>query len=186
MIKVAIVEGNRTVRESLETLVNLATGCQCVGAWSSAEEALPKLPQQVPDVVLIDDQLPGWPCVESAARIREVAPQGKILMLMVYEDPERIFRALEAGVGGYLLKRSTPEQIIAAIHSLHGQRDVGRHLAIQNPKNSPLGELVRGLDGAKLAGVSQSMPPPAGGPGHMPKAPREGKSARAKRSRSDQ
>lgn len=119
MIKVAIVEDNKTVRESLETIVNLASGCQCVGAWGTAEEALQMLRRPEPDVVLMDVQLPNMSGVACTAQIKERLPAVQIIMLTVYEDPDRIFHALRAGACGYLLKRSTPEQIVAAVRDVH-------------------------------------------------------------------
>jgi DNA-binding NarL/FixJ family response regulator len=119
MIKVAIIEDNSTIRESLETMVNLAPGCQCVGAWGTAEDALRVVRKQAPDVVLMDIQLPNMSGVECTAQVKEQLPVAQIIMVTVYEDPDRIFQALRAGACGYLLKRSTPEQIIAAIREVH-------------------------------------------------------------------
>jgi len=119
MIRVAIIEDNSTIRESLETMVNLAPGCQCVGAWGSAEDALRVVRNQAPDVVLMDIQLPNMSGVECTAQLKEQLPAAQIIMVTVYEDPNRIFQALRAGACGYLLKRSTPEQIIAAIRDVH-------------------------------------------------------------------
>ena len=119
MIKVALVEDNPTIRESLQTMVSLAEGCQCVGAWGSAEDALRMLPKLAPNVVLMDIQLPNMSGVECTARLKELLPEAQIIMVTVYEDPERIFQALRAGACGYLLKRSTPEQVIAAIRDVH-------------------------------------------------------------------
>ena len=119
MIRVAIIEDNSTIRESLETMVNLAAGCQCVGAWGSAEDALRVVRNQAPDVVLMDIQLPNMSGVECTAQLKEQLPAAQIIMVTVYEDPNRIFQALRAGACGYLLKRSTPEQIIAAIRDVH-------------------------------------------------------------------
>ncbi len=119
MIKVAIIEDNSTIRESLETMVNLAPGCQCVGAWGTAEDALRLLCRQAPDVVLMDIQLPNMSGVECTAQLKEQLPAAQIIMVTVYEDPDRIFQALRAGACGYLLKRSTPEQIVAAIRDVH-------------------------------------------------------------------
>ncbi len=119
MIKVAIIEDNPTIRESLEAIVNLAPGCACVGAWGTAEEGLRMVRKQEPEVVLMDIQLPNMSGVECTAQIKELLPAVQIIMVTVYEDPDRIFRALRAGACGYLLKRSTPEQIIAAIRDVH-------------------------------------------------------------------
>ena len=118
MIKVAIVEDNPTIRESLKTIVSLAEDCQCVGCWGTAEDALKVLVKQAPDVVLMDIQLPNMSGVECTAVLKEQLPSAQIIMVTVYEDPERIFQALRASACGYLLKRSSPDQVIAAIRDV--------------------------------------------------------------------
>lgn len=118
MIKVAIVEDNKTTREGLETIINLAPGYQCVCACPTAEDALRLIPKHQPDVVLMDIQLPYMSGVECVAQLKELAPSAQVIMVTVYEDPDRIFRALRAGACGYLLKRSTPEQILSAIRDV--------------------------------------------------------------------
>lgn len=150
MIRVAIVEDNRTVRESLETIVNLAPGCECVGAWGTAEEALRLLPGCAPQVVLMDIQLPNMSGVDCTAELRKVLPDTQILMLTVYEDPDRIFRALRAGACGYLLKRSTPEQIVAAIREVHAggapmTREIARRVIAQFREPVTAAEAVQDL-----------------------------------------
>jgi DNA-binding NarL/FixJ family response regulator len=118
MIKVAIVEDNKTTREGLETIINLAQGYQCVCACATAEEALRLIPQHQPDVVLMDIQLPNMSGVECVAQLKELAPAAQVIMVTVYEDPDRIFGALRAGACGYLLKRATPEQILSAVREV--------------------------------------------------------------------
>jgi DNA-binding NarL/FixJ family response regulator len=118
MIKVAIVEDNKTTREGLETIINLAPGYQCVCACATAEDALRLIPEHQPDVVLMDIQLPNMSGVECVAQLKELAPAAQVIMVTVYEDPDRIFRALRAGACGYLLKRSTPEQILSAVRDV--------------------------------------------------------------------
>ena len=115
MIKVGIVEDNKTVREGFETLINRTPGFQCVCTCATVAEALRKIPKAAPDVVLMDIQLPDATGVECTARIKELLPALHIVIVTVYEDSERIFQALRAGACGYLLKRAQPEKIIAAI-----------------------------------------------------------------------
>jgi DNA-binding NarL/FixJ family response regulator len=115
MIKVAIVEDNKTVREGFETLLNRTSGFQCVCACGTVAEALKKIPKTNPDVILMDIQLPDSTGVECTAKIKEQMPSVHIVIVTVYEDSERIFQALRAGACGYLLKRSQPEKVIAAI-----------------------------------------------------------------------
>ena len=118
MIKVAIVEDNRTTREGLETIVNLSGDFQCVCTCSTAEEALKVLPKHAPDFVLMDIQLPNMSGVECVAQLKELLPRVNAIMVSVYEDPDRIFSALRAGASGYLLKRSTPEEILKAMREV--------------------------------------------------------------------
>lgn len=118
MTKVAIVEDNKTTREGLEAITNLSPDFTCIRTCSTAEEALKVLPGVKPDMVLMDIQLPNMSGVECVARLRESLPAVKVIMVTVYEDPDRIFSALTAGASGYLLKRSTPEEV------LRGMREV--------------------------------------------------------------
>jgi DNA-binding NarL/FixJ family response regulator len=115
MIKVAIVEDNKTVREGFETLLNRTPGFECVSACATVADALKKIPKALPNVVLMDIQLPDATGVECTAKLKELLPALQIVVVTVYEDSERIFQALRAGACGYLLKRSEPEKIIAAI-----------------------------------------------------------------------
>jgi DNA-binding NarL/FixJ family response regulator len=118
MTKVAIVEDNKTTREGLATIINLSTDFRCVCTCSAAEEALMVLPKHAPELVLMDIQLPNMSGVECVARLKELLPMVKAIMVTVYEDPDRIFRALRAGASGYLLKRSTPDEILNAMREV--------------------------------------------------------------------
>jgi DNA-binding NarL/FixJ family response regulator len=120
MIKVGIVEDNKTVREGFETLLNRTPGFQCVCACATVADALKQIPRAGPDVVLMDIQLPDSTGVECTAKIKELMPAVHIVIVTVYEDSERIFQALRAGACGYLLKRAQPEKVIAAVREAHG------------------------------------------------------------------
>src|SRR5438105_2571312 len=115
VIKVAIVEDSKATREGLEEIVNLSSDCRCICTCMTAEEALDILPRHKPDVVLMDIQLPKMSGIECVAQLKELLPETEVIMVTVYEDPDRIFRALRAGASGYLLKRATPEQVLNAI-----------------------------------------------------------------------
>jgi DNA-binding NarL/FixJ family response regulator len=118
MTKVAIVEDSLTTRRGLERIVNLWPDYQCVCACETAEEALRVLPQHEPNIVLMDIQLPGKSGIECVAQLKELLPAVQVVMLTVYEDPDRIFSAIRAGANGYLLKRSTPEQVFSAVREV--------------------------------------------------------------------
>jgi DNA-binding NarL/FixJ family response regulator len=115
MTRVAIVEDNKTTREGLEKIINLSSEYRCVCTCASAEDALRLLPQHRPEIVLMDIQLPSMSGVECVARLKVLLPTTLVIMVTVYEDPDRIFRALRAGATGYLLKRSAPEQVLDAL-----------------------------------------------------------------------
>ena len=112
---VAIVEDNATVRQTLARWVNETADCRCVCTCSTAEEALAKLPRVAPEVVLMDIQLPNLSGIACTVRLRERLPKVLIIMVTVYRDYDRIFKALKAGACGYLLKRSSKEELARAI-----------------------------------------------------------------------
>jgi DNA-binding NarL/FixJ family response regulator len=114
-IRVAIVEDSPGIREQWSRLVEESPGFRLVCACGDAEAALRDLPLRRPDVVLMDINLPGMSGIECTARLRVAMPQVRILMVTVYDDNDRIFKALQAGASGYLLKRSSGEQLLHAI-----------------------------------------------------------------------
>ena len=118
MVKLAIVEDNKTTRESLKTIIDLSPGYRCVCVCQTAEEALSLIPRHQPDVVLMDIQLPKMSGVECVMRLKESMPQVQVIMVTVYQDPDRIFRALRAGASGYLLKRAAPDMVLNAIRDV--------------------------------------------------------------------
>ncbi|HTB84163.1 MAG TPA: response regulator transcription factor [Candidatus Sulfotelmatobacter sp.] len=115
MIKVAIVEDSRSTRESLEAVVNLSPDYRCICACASAEEALRELPLHEPEIVLMDIHLPGMTGVKCVSLLKNLLPQVRVIMITMYRDPDLIFGALRAGACGYLLKRSSPDQVLNAI-----------------------------------------------------------------------
>lgn len=119
MISVSIVDDEKELRQSITTFVNGAPGFKCLSTYSSAEAALKGLPADKPDVVLMDINLGGMNGIECVERLKAQAPEMQILMLTVYEDTDQIFKALEAGATGYLLKRSSPTTLLQAIREIH-------------------------------------------------------------------
>lgn len=118
MTRVAIVEDNKVIRESLAAYVRTDPEFECIGSCSSAEEALELLPGWRPELVLMDIQLPEMSGIECTAELSKLLPGVRILMVTVYGDPDRIFQALRAGACGYLLKRCTPEELVDALHEV--------------------------------------------------------------------
>jgi DNA-binding NarL/FixJ family response regulator len=115
MITVGIVEDNRELRASLTRMVDAAPGYRCVCACASAEEALRELPRAMPQVVLMDIHLPMRSGIECTRHLKDLCPGMQVLILTVYKDDDSIFNALKAGASGYLLKRSSPDEILRAV-----------------------------------------------------------------------
>lgn len=115
MTSIALVEDSAPLRRNLERMLRRAPGVRCVCACSTAEEALEQIPLCKPDVVLMDINLPGASGIECTARLKLQMPAMQVIMLTVYEDTTNIFSALKAGACGYLLKRSSPAEILEAL-----------------------------------------------------------------------
>lgn len=130
MTKIAIVEDNRTIRESLTEFVQSDSENRCVCACASAEEALKVIPKHQPEIILMDVQLPNASGIECCAQLKQLLPSVQIIMVTVYEDTERIFKALRAGACGYLLKRCTPGELLDAIREVQqGGAPMSREIA---------------------------------------------------------
>jgi DNA-binding NarL/FixJ family response regulator len=115
VIKAAIVEDQRDIREGLAMLINGTTGYRCAGSYRSMEEALDRIKSDMPDVVLCDIGLPGMSGIEGIRILKERHPDLSLLMLTVYDDDDRIFDALCAGACGYLLKRTSPSRLLESL-----------------------------------------------------------------------
>ena len=113
--KVAIVEDNSTLRDYLAEFISRAPGYRCVCACASAEEAMEKIVEARPHVVLMDIHLPGESGIVCTAFLREKLPSVQVIMLTVYKDIEMIFQALKVGACGYVLKRADEQEILDAI-----------------------------------------------------------------------
>jgi DNA-binding NarL/FixJ family response regulator len=118
-IKVAIVEDDTKVRGSIAMLINGAPGYTCAASYPNAEAALKQIPSDAPDIVLMDINLPQMSGIECAAKLKAARKSLLIVMLTSYEDSELIFQSLRAGASGYLLKRSTPSEILEALNDVH-------------------------------------------------------------------
>jgi DNA-binding NarL/FixJ family response regulator len=119
MIKVALVEDDAKLRETLKRFLAGQPGFLCAGAYPNAETALERIPHDGPDVVLMDINLPGMDGIECVARLRRALPAMKIIMLTVFEEGDQVFKALAAGAFGYLVKSSRPAKILEAIREVH-------------------------------------------------------------------
>jgi DNA-binding NarL/FixJ family response regulator len=117
MIRVAIVEDEKDIRESLSIIIDSAKDFSCAGAYSDCETAVKNLDNDLPDVVLMDIKLlPGkMTGIDGVRRIKALWPDLDIVMLTVYEDNALIFESLRAGACGYLLKNTSPQELLESL-----------------------------------------------------------------------
>ncbi len=114
-LKIALVEDQPNVRENWSQLINSFPDLSCVCICKTGEEALRVIPELQPDTVLMDIFLPRMSGIECTSRLKELLPQVKIIILTAMNDEELVFMALEAGADGYLLKRTKPSDLRAAL-----------------------------------------------------------------------
>jgi DNA-binding NarL/FixJ family response regulator len=118
-IKVIIVEDIEEIRDALRVLINGSTGFECMHVYADAETALEKMPDNEIHVVLMDINLPGMDGINCMKTLLPVMPHTQFMMCTVYDDDDHIFNALKSGASGYMLKRTSPSQILEAIRELH-------------------------------------------------------------------
>ncbi len=129
-ITVSIVEDSEQVRNTLTRLLNRAEGFRCLSQYGNAESALEGLPNDRPDAVLMDINLPGMNGVECVRKLKQAAPGIQVIMLTAYEDTENIFNALAAGASGYLLKRTPRAELLTALQEvIRGGSPMTTHIA---------------------------------------------------------
>jgi len=115
-INVWLIEDNHAFRTTLARVVNGMEGMKCRHQFSNAEDALDALNAgEVPDIVLLDVQLPGQNGIQAISTIKAISPSTRIVMLTVFDDHEKVFKAVCEGASGYLLKPSNSAQIVASI-----------------------------------------------------------------------
>lgn len=119
LIQVAIVEDDEEICANLVHRISGNASFRFLRSCASAEVALATLPLLKPDVVLMDINLPGIDGVECVRQLKVKLPGTQFLMLTVYEDNNRLFKSLIAGASGYLLKRTPPAKLLAAIREAH-------------------------------------------------------------------
>ena len=129
-LRISIVEDDAPFRQVLENYLNQAPGFVCVSAFADPRIALRHLPQDKPDVVLMDLQLPGMSGIDCVAALRQCAPEIRVIMVTVFEQDDQVFQALAAGAYGYLVKRTPPAKILEAIREVYaGGSPMSAHIA---------------------------------------------------------
>lgn len=120
-IRVAIFEDNHLLRDGYFQLINGMPGFLCVGAFDNAQDLLFKVSHSNPHVILMDIDMPGISGIDAVSAISEKYPDIHLIMQTVFEDDDKIFRAIQAGANGYILKRIAPTRILESISEVfHG------------------------------------------------------------------
>ena len=114
-ITVAIIEDQQVLREGLAFLINNTEGFRCTGSFGSVEQALKRIADDLPQIVLVDIGLPGMSGIEGIRVLKQRWPHLLLITLTIYEDDQKIFDALCAGASGYLLKRTGPARLVESL-----------------------------------------------------------------------
>jgi DNA-binding NarL/FixJ family response regulator len=115
IIAVAVVEDDAEIRRMLCRVIERTPCLRLAGEFCNGEDAVAGIAGCGPDVVMMDIQLPGMSGIECTRAIREANPETQVLVFTVFGDSEHVFEALKAGASGYLLKRTSREEIVEAI-----------------------------------------------------------------------
>ncbi|GAB3495453.1 response regulator transcription factor [Spirosoma knui] len=119
MISVLIVEDNEDIQLLLQTVVSRTDEYICVGVVSTGADALKRIPELLPDVVLMDIGLPDISGIDCVRRLKPQCPNVEFIMCTIYDEDEKVFQSLEAGANSYILKKSRPELLLTAIREVH-------------------------------------------------------------------
>jgi len=118
-IKVLLFEDNKHYRESLFYIINGSPGFECVAAFPDCTDLIFRIRQNKPDVILMDIEMPGITGIEAVQKIKNEFPEQQVLMQTVFDDDDHVFDAICAGASGYILKTTSPSEILDAIKDVH-------------------------------------------------------------------
>lgn len=118
-IRVAIVEDHVGTLQGLQLLIDNTPGYSVVGAYSSCKEIVKKMQKNLPDVVLMDIQLPDISGIDGVKLLKENFPQVRVIIQTAFDDDDKIFAAICSGASGYLLKTSTPVKYLQSIEEAY-------------------------------------------------------------------
>lgn len=121
-IRVLLADDHSVLRDGLEAMLHTQPGIAVVGHATDGREAVCKALELAPDVTIMDIVMPELDGIEATHRVRSRCPRSRVVILSMYSTTEHIFRALQAGAQGYLLKESAGAEVIAAVRSVHAGR----------------------------------------------------------------
>jgi DNA-binding NarL/FixJ family response regulator len=168
-LNIVIIEDNKDVRQGFVLLINASDKYQVVGDYCDAESALENLIEDVPNVILMDIDLPGIDGIEATRRARQVLPHVNIIIITVFENSSRVYDALCAGATGYLTKNTNQIGLLNAIDEVvHGGAPMSANIArmivesFQRNTQTPLSEretevLVKLSDGKSYKSIADQL-----------------------------
>jgi len=115
MLKLIIYEDKDTLRESLTLILNSMEDVKVIASFNNCNTADKDIQQLQPDVVLMDIDMPGKNGIYGVEKIKQTSPNINVIMHTVFDDDDKIFKSLEAGADGYLLKSTSPAKLYEAI-----------------------------------------------------------------------
>jgi DNA-binding NarL/FixJ family response regulator len=118
MIRVLVADDDHLMRAGLVELLTADPEIEIVGQASTGRQAVQQARQLAPDVVLMDVRMPDLDGIAATRELSQTAPHAKVLILTTFEQDDYIFGALRAGASGFLLKRTRPEELITAVHTI--------------------------------------------------------------------
>lgn len=148
-IRVVIVDDHEVVADGLRFVVGGQVDMEVVDCLHDSREAVRRIIEEHPDIVLMDHAMPGLNGTEATAIVRERCPATRVIMLSMYSNRIHVMRALQAGASGYVLKKSAAKEVVDAIRSVHyGGRYLSKHLAedvidhvVDNSSQDPVQQL---------------------------------------------
>ena len=117
-IRVVLADDHAVVRKGIREFLEEDTAIQVVGEASDGEQAIALVAREKPDVAVFDIQMPKMNGMDATRRVKKEFPQTRVLMLTAYDDDPYIFAALQAGANGYLLKTSSSDELVHAVHAI--------------------------------------------------------------------
>jgi len=176
-IRVFVADDHAVMRDGLKALLQAAGDITVVGEVGNGQEAVRRVLDLRPDVVLMDIAMPELNGIEAARLLREKCPGSRIVMLSMHSSSEHVFRALDSGAAGYLLKESAGNEVVAAVRAVHAgnrylspavaeaQRDTSQRAGAASPLESlsprerqVLQLVVEGNSSAEIARVVHLSP----------------------------
>jgi DNA-binding NarL/FixJ family response regulator len=163
-IRISIVEDIPEIREGLKSIVQGESSLKCVNAYPTASEAYTGLTDNPPDIVIMDINLPDSSGLVCMQKVKALHPDILFMIFTIYEDSEQIFQALSLGASGYLLKNTSPEKIVEALHDLYNggapmSASIAKKviLSFQSPINGKPAEMLSAREHEVLVLLSKGL-----------------------------